>query len=243
MLLCLSLVLATTLAWPSLVFPGPNGQSKVVVHLVRHRLSDGDGCALPDAQPSCAAIKTNGLLYSAVYFAYLLVVDGNSAAGVAAVHCGVSFNAGTGSGFDVFSWSLCGDIELQRLGWPQTGGGNTIAWDSTIRCQRNEPGGPGSGVIACAGYFYCGAKSSDRFLITPNPFTSIAFVRDCSGIVDTLDSPTAHRMPSPLGYADFSPAGNVPGYNPCGLTTGISGVPGAVEARTWTRIKGAYVRR
>lgn len=228
---------------PIWAFAGANQQAKIVLHLARHRVSDGDGCNLSDAHPSCSSIRTNGLLYMAVYFAYLLVVDGSQAGGIAAVHCGVSFNPGAASGLDVFTWTSCGDVELPRHGWPESGGGNTIAWDTETRCQQLEPGGPGSGVVACAGYFYCAAKFDDRFSIGPNPFTGVAFVRDCSGVIDTLDSPTAHREPYPLGYADFSVAGTAPGYNPCGLTTGVSGVPEAVEATTWSRIKGTYIQQ
>lgn len=231
-------IFGLALASSSAVFAGPNEQAKIALHLTP---INGAGCDSPGAHPPCSAIRTNGVLYPALYFAYLLVVDGNAAAGIGAMHCGVTYNAAAGSGMDVFSWTLCGDLELQRSGWPYPGGGNTIAWDATTRCQRIEPGGVNTGVVACAGYFYCGSKSSDVFSITPNPFTGIVFVRDCSAVYDTLDSPTAHRFPSALGFATFNPHGSPAGYNPCGLTTGVSGVPEpSVQARTWSGIKHAY---
>lgn len=143
-----------------------------------------------------------------------------------------------GSGGDIFSWSLCATIEFRSAGpnglWPAAGSGNLITWDPASRCQRTEPGGFGSGVVATAGYSYCGAYSPDVLRVIPRPVDGQAKVADCSAVESLIGGvgyPTT--VPSHLGIAQFSADGSVSGYNPCGVVT-------PVRVTTWSANKGMY---
>lgn len=153
-----------TLAAPllvSLVCPVPSdafslADAKVLLHLATPVLSGG--CSRPEAHPACRDVVTAGGLYPGnVYFAYLLVADADPVAGIAAVALGIDYDSGIadGVGVDLFGWFLCGTLELTSSSpsWPNPGSSNIILWDQSTRCQRNEPGGPGTGVVATAGYF------------------------------------------------------------------------------------------
>jgi hypothetical protein len=115
-------------------------------------------------------------------------------------------------------------------GWPHSGTGITITWDED-HCQTTEPGGPGTGVVAPAGYFYVAAYNPDVLRIRPHQGTQIASVTDCRGVVSLVESESQPHDPSQLGYATFSAGASSAGYAPCGYQ------PIAVEPTTWSRIK------
>lgn len=214
---------------------GPNANSKILFHVKQNPFTLN--CRSPAVLVPCATIRVAGDLYPPLAgFAVLLVVDGSSSDGVGAMACGIEYDARPLSGVDIFTWSLCGDREAPVAGpngmWPASLSSNLICWD-TPHCERYEPGGPGSGVVANAGFLYLAAYSPDSLTLIPSPDSGVATVMSCQAEVDTVAGGNAVRIPSHLGIARFSMGGLEPGYNPCGLVT-------PVEASTWSQVKGLF---
>jgi hypothetical protein len=182
---------------------GPNANAKILVHLAPPVAKNA--CTQPEATPGCFQIVVQGSLYPAAYFAHVLVTDGNALAGIGMVQFGIDYDGANLSGVDIYRWQLCGSLEFPGVGWPAPGSGNLVTWDPATRCQRFEPDGPGTGVVATAGYFYLAAYTPDRLAITVRPYDGKASVSACSGEEDIL------YFPPHLGYAGFGE----PGFNPC----------------------------
>lgn len=211
-------------------FAGPNDNAKLMIHLLSTTTKAQCGAR---ATPQCGAMNTSGSLYPTSYFAYLVVTDGNATSGIGGLQCGVTFNGAPGAGVDVFGWTLCATLEFVSTGWPQSGGGNLITWDTASKCQRFEPGGAGTGVTAAAGYFYCGAYSADVMALTPRPVDGTAKVADCLSnetVIGGTGFPV--NVASHLGTVKF---GGGAGYNPCGAIT-------PVQSTTWSNIKAGYTK-
>lgn len=160
---------------------------------------------------------TGGGLYPRMYFAYLVVADGDSAAGVAGVQCGIQYDAAHRQGVDIYSWANCGALEFPTPGWPAAGTGDLIKWDASTNCQRPVPGGAGSGVKAVAGYFYCAAYGPDTLSVIARPADNVAGVVSCQAVADTIARTLRPGFSPALGQAVFSLAGIAPGYSPCGI--------------------------
>jgi hypothetical protein len=208
----LLIVLASCLI-PHVVSAGPNSDGKILLHVTAPTAKNS--CALI-AGVDCSEVVAKGDLYPYAYFAYVLIANGDSTAGVAGVQFGVEYAPANATGIDVYSWHLCGDLQFPSETWPESGSGNVVTWDPVENCQRNEPGGANTGVIAIAGYFYCSAYSTDEMRLTRRASDSKATIGSCDAIVDVVDSPEVTFDPSHLGYAVFSPGANSNGYNPCG---------------------------
>jgi hypothetical protein len=133
---------------------------------------------------------------------------------------------------DVLAWTLCATLEFPSTGWPASGGGNLVAWDTINSCQNYEPSGPGTGVVAAAGYFYLAAYSNDVMMLIPRPVDGLAKVADCLARETTIADVGVPRSPSHLGTARFSTGGGQ-GYNPCGFADPI-------RSTTWSGIKTLY---
>lgn len=190
-----------------------NSDARLALHVVP--ATGRPACTGSDAAPTCAQIVTQGgLLPAHSYFVYLLVVKGEAAPGVSGLEAGIAYNGMPGAGVDVFGWTSCASLEFPQQGWPATGGGNRIGWDSLVRCQRTEPGGAGTGVVATAGYFYVGAYGPDLLRLTTHPGSGIAGVVDCAAVEAIVEGSTVHRDPSFLGSTRFSAEGGA-GHNPC----------------------------
>jgi|GEM_PF-903977 len=205
--------LAAMLASAVPAYAGPNANSKILIHLASPTSKNACGRAI--ATPTCSQIETEAELAPASHFAYLLVVDADSTLGVAGVQCGVSYNPVPSLGVDVHSWTNCATLEFPSDNWPAAGGGNLVTWDATTRCQRYEPDGFGSGVVAVAGYFYCTAYTPDALTVIPRRSDLEAKVAACDATVELIQSATVQYAPSHLGYASFSPGRLIPGHNPC----------------------------
>jgi hypothetical protein len=162
-------------------------------------------CIRSAARPACNQVSVNGNLYPALYFAHILVAEANATAGVS----GASFGIEYGAPIQIYDWVLCADSEMQGSGWPASGSGNQVAWNSG-NCQRFEPGGAGTGVVANAGYFYMAAYDVSRLSVTPVPGDSRAFVTSCEGIVDEIAVVDSCNY-NPFGSAGFGE----PGFQPC----------------------------
>ena len=213
------------LAISSESFAGPNANAKIALHLLTPTTKTP--CTRIQTTPACQNIVTSGNLYPQLYFAHVLVTDGNEPAGVAGLQFGIQYTgpgAADGVGIDIYAWTNCATLEFQSPApaWPNSGAGNLVTWDAGTRCQRTEPGGAGTGVVANAGYFYCAAYTPGTFCITPRPVDGVAKVADCAAQEDIVTG-----TPSHLGCLGF---GGQPGYNPCGLIT-------PVENTTWSAIK------
>ena len=197
-------------------FAGANANAKIQLHLLSPTTKQQ--CTRLAATPACNGIITQGALYPTLYYAYVLVTDGNAAAGVAGVQFGIAYTgpgATDGAGIDIYGWALCATLEFQSPtpAWPNSGAGNLITWDANTRCQRFVPVGndPANGVTSAAGYFYMAAYGPGTMAITPRPTDGVAKVADCSASEDIITG-----TPSHLGSLGF---GGQPGYNPCGLIT------------------------
>jgi hypothetical protein len=219
-------------------FAGPNANAKIQLHLAT--TTTKQQCTRAAAHPPCTGIVTNGLLYPQLYYAYVLVTDADAGVGIAGCQFGIQYDGPgplDGVGVDIDSWALCATLEFQQPSpvWPTSGGGNLITWNAVTVCQRNEPGGPGTGVVATAGWFACSAYTPACFRITPRPADGLAKVADCAAAEDNVEGVATPRNPSHLGFVCFSASGTTGGYNPCGLIT-------PVERTTWGALKSTYNR-
>src|SRR5512140_2343151 len=197
---------------------GPHYGAKILIHLLP-AVGNGSICSSPTAAPPCSGIMTEGGTSTAeaprYYFACVLVTDGDRTAGISGVQFGVRYAAAVSKGVDVLGWTSCGTHEDPSPDWPADSTGILITWDKG-NYQSHEPGGPGTGVTALVGYFYCAAYSPDYLSISGKPGDDVARVRDSAGMWDIIDSPTCSFVPSHLGYAAFSSDAMSPGFNPCG---------------------------
>jgi hypothetical protein len=190
-----------------------NSDAHIAIHLLAPTTKNA--CARSAAVPPCASLVTSGRLSPTSYFAYLVVTNVTAAGGLGGLQCGIQYDAGSGQGVDVFSWTNCATLEFSSGGWPASGSGNLITWDTVARCQRTEPGGPGTGVVAAAGYFYITAYTADRLAVTVRPVDGLAKVADCASQESVIEGGGIHSNPPTLGFASFSASGVVAGYNPC----------------------------
>lgn len=208
---------------------GPAGNPGMALHLLPRQ---AEQICFRGTRVTCRDIVTRGALYPAIYYALVLGTDAPAAAGVAQLEFGVDYDGAPSQGLDIFSWSICASFEVQAPGWPAPGTGTRIIWDPATRCQRGEPGGAGTGVMAMAGYFYLAAYTPDQLRLTPGQAGGTAArLYDCNGCVTALAaSPAGHAR---LGTARFSAYGNEEGYNPCGAAV-------LVRPTTWSAIKAMY---
>lgn len=185
---------------------GPNANAKILLHLLAPTTKGL--CTRAEATPPCSSIVTAGDLYPATYFAYVLVTDADSAAGVAGVQFGIDYDGVAQSGVDIYTWTNCATLEFAEPGWPGAGTGNLVTWDTSQSCQRSEPEGSDTGVKAVVGYYYCAAYSADEFRLTTRPSDGVAKVASCVAIEDTIPAMA-------LGSCAFSAGGGSEGDNPC----------------------------
>jgi hypothetical protein len=169
---------------------------------------------------------------------WLIVCNGSDSLGVAGLECGIEYDGALGSGVDIDSWTLCGDLEFSSGNWPAAGSGNLITWEPTFNCQDvsiPDPGLDAEGnrifnhsVIATAGVFQVTSYGRDNLIITPRPVSGRAKVADCRNAEDDI----TFAVPSQLGIAGFCRGLN--GYNfcqPLDLPT---------QGTTWGKIKSQY---
>jgi hypothetical protein len=224
-------VLVTLISPACKAFAGSNANAKILIHLTL--VDKANICTHPAGHPGCASIVTAGRIQP-YFFCPLLVTDGDAVAGVGGLECGISY--ATPNNFYI-DWFTCASNEFPTDGvngpWPQPLSSNRIVWDTSTRCQRFEPAGAGTGVVAIAGSFYILPYSPGRVEITPSLASGLARVWDCSGTEDVVEGGSVIRDPSHLGYVSFSWNGATPGYSPCGLVT-------PVQTTTWGGIKAQY---
>src|SRR5262245_6502272 len=83
---------------------------KVLLHLASPTTSQQ--CTRAAAQPVCANVVTKGALYPNLYYAYVLMADGDPVAGISGAAFGINYDSGAsdGIGVDVFGWTLCASL-------------------------------------------------------------------------------------------------------------------------------------
>lgn len=235
------LLLAALLALGGVLSPHPaaaqpfaNAYAKIMIHLVPVGSVSGRQCASNLARPKCTGMKVAGTL-NEPYYAYLLVTDGSATEGIAGMQCGIDYDGGSRRGVDVVEWKLCAQLDFPYAGWPAPGSSYMVTWNSDISdpilgCQRSEPGGAGTGVVAVAGYFYLSAYTADLLKVTVRPVDGFAKVANCAAEEDIVEGPGVYFPKSHLGYAAFSDGAETAGYNPCGQAKPI-------ENTTWGGVK------
>jgi hypothetical protein len=208
--------------------PGLNGIARISFHLTLV----GTGCLQGNAIPPCENLVSTGELFPAKYHAHVLVTNGQTngglRSGIAGVRFGVEYLGASGTGVDILGWNLCADSETPTAGWPASDTGNIIAWDPLTACQRFEPAGFGTGVMAAAGYFYLSAYSPDALRIRTHPEELTAKVIDCQGFESTIE-PHDFDLDSHLGVAGFG----MEGFDSCFSIV-------RVQTTTWSRIKSFF---
>lgn len=212
-----------TVAFATSSHAGANANAKIQLHVLGTTAKAQ--CTRTAATPACQSVITNAPV-GGNYYTYLLVTDGNQAAGIAGVQFGIVYPAGW-----FVEWHICATLEFAMAGFPQSGTGDLVTWDSTTRCQRSEPGGAGTGVVAPAGYFYMTPYTPGVMQVVPRQADNVAKVADCTAAEDVVEGGGVVRTPSHLGAAGF-PSG---GFNPCGLVT-------PVQSTTWGAVKSIYSR-
>lgn len=206
----------TTLALPS----NANSNARLLLHMTA--VTTGNPCVLGNLTDCRNAVVSNGPLYPALRFVYLLAGWQVELSGV---RCGITYDGGLADGqanhqnLDIYSWSLCASMETPSLSpraWPAPGSGNLIQWTGEDACQRT--------AIPVAGYFYVGAYARDQLRLTPYPGDPAARVDDCSGGSVSLAS-------AALGYVGFATFG----YDPC-----VDDPRVPVRLTTWSGIKTLF---
>jgi hypothetical protein len=211
---------------------GPNEYAKIMAHLIP-AAPGRNICTNSKAAPKCNDMVTKGKLFPDMYYAFVVVTDADRSEGLGGVEFGIEYNQAPNQGVDVFDWILCATLEFPQPAppWPSSRGGTLVTWDPTNICQRNEPGGGGSGVVSAAGYFYLAAYSADVFKITVRPISGTAKVATCAAEENIIEGPGAPSFPkSHLGFVSFSEGASVAGYNPCGVSR-------PVQESTWGEVK------
>jgi hypothetical protein len=217
-----------TLALSTGAHAAGNNNAKIMLHALS--LTTKNQCTrAANVQTTCAGYNTgvnNLALVPTYYFAYMLVVNGSQAEGIAGVQAGINYNPAPNAGVDVFGWVLCATLEFSSTGWPAAGGGNLITWDSVLRCQTG--GNATVGAVAVAGYFYMGAYTNDVMRVTPRPVDGVAKVANCGSIEDIVYA-SPNDSQTFLGALGFGQ----PGVNPCGRDL----PPLPVEPTSWSGVK------
>lgn len=206
-----------------------DNRPKILLHL--KPVTTKNQCTSYGRLTDCALAETRGQVgvsgAGPFYYMYVLVATGAYRAealggndlGLAGAQFGVRYDGSPQSGVDLFSWTLCATLEFPMAGWPASDTGTLLTWDSNTQCQKGE--------VGVAGYFYCGAYSTDAFWLTERPVDGSMKVADCQAHEVNLDAPTAG------GMVRFTMDGQSSGCNPCVYYCFQS----PVERTTWSRLK------
>ncbi len=148
-------------------------------------------------------------------YVYLFVAQADSGDGVGGVALGIEGSQDVG----IFGWILCADEDVPSSGWPASGSGNRILWDTDANCQRTVLGT--DGAHAMAGSFYVYAYGSATLTVVHHPTATPP--------VETVSCNGVGRAAAPGARIGFDGA---LGFNPC-----LAATP--VQPSTWGRIKNA----
>jgi|GEM_PF-4048622 len=216
-------VVVILLQAPGAAGAGANMNARFLVHLATP--VSKNQCGLVSNPPSCSQIETRGQVGND-YFAYVIISNVNSTAGLSSARFGITYDGAAASGVDVSSWTSCANgLEFPSAGWPAAGTGITVTWDVTNCFHPPIVNQFAMGVV---GYFQVNASTPDEIRVTPNPTDNQAFVYDCAAIEDVIVSGTV----IPFGWATFSTDGTIYGSDPCGLNAGSCHLSGPTAVDT-----------
>jgi hypothetical protein len=154
---------------------------------------------------TCAAINPNGS-YVGLNCSIGTYVGRIGGLSLTAVDFGIIHN------LYINSWTTCSDLEAPAVGWPASGGGNTVVWGS---CQI-------ASEVILVGWFSAYVYANGFMDLTIHPTYGVARVLDCLSNFDGLKVP-----------AHVDPAGRQTGHNPpCDVV--------AVQKTTWGNVKSLY---
>lgn len=212
-----------------------NAGAAIGVHLVQATPGTPGNCVVPGIQGHLLQTRANQLSTpdGPFYYVYLLACGASDSTKVGGIECGIQYPGSYNPDGDpagpitIFSWTRCATMEFPSAGWPASGSGNVMTWNSaSCPGTRTEPGVRYS-VIAIGGYFYLGAYSAAQMYVTARPATGHAGIADCQARVDFIEGQVVPRLGS-VGFGTH-------GWNPCGPID-------PVQPTTWSAIKGAYDR-
>jgi hypothetical protein len=215
-----------------------NRDAKIMLHALSPTVKNA--CNRTGLRPAnCTGFVTNNLeLYPSSYFAYVLVVEGSLGQGVAGVQFGIDYpgpanGATDGDQLDIWGWTLCATIEFVTPpggainAWPNPDSGTLITWDANAACQIT--GNVITGVVAVAGYFYCGSYAPTLLRIVPRQVDGYAKVADCASVEDIVYTDANDNF-TYLGALGFGRSG----INPCGR---IGCFCSPVVGTSWSGVK------
>lgn len=194
-------LLTLTFAMPMSVQAGPSPDAKLVLHLVPAPEGVRPGC-YNHAVTQATEVVTAGPAAKR-YYAYVLIADVDTTAGIAGVQFGISYNDTEGEGVDVISWQECSLYNFHLEDWPGSNTGNLLTWAQNTDCQTTP--------VVVAGYFVLEVHGPDRFKLIPRPVDGLIQVAAC-GIGANNASEKVDTLPvEQLGWIDFVTG---EGYNP-----------------------------
>lgn len=210
----LSLGVATLAMNPPGLFANPVEGPKIAGHLSAYTTKAI--CTSAIARPPCNPGQSNMAVHGDLntsYNLYLVVLDGNSSAGIAGAAFGIEYNGTPGVGMDIYSWIMCADVEYSGgpsgVAWPASGSGNMIIWDVRTKCQKTSATGDlDGGVTAVLGSLYVYAYSADLFSITRRNYVPTPDLNVCTCSLLNLDL----GFPEAVGKVGF---GATQGVDPC----------------------------
>ena len=209
------------LVFPSLVLGGYRDDPILVVHL-QPRSAKGFCTTSAPTNLWCddngnGNIGASGA-FNTSYDAYHVLLDVDPKTGVLGVNFGISYSESIRS----FGWESCGDMELPRDGWPESGGGNLISF---AECQSEgmatDPEGD-AGVVLGTIYMYAYSDGIYQITESPNPTDRNFEYVDCEGTEHGLREFISGGW---VGFGIFRGRG-------CGLP-----LCSAVERNTWGNVK------
>jgi hypothetical protein len=117
---------------------GSNPDAKIALHIKSHPTKAICQATLPPCNSGGSLVVQGNTLTP--YDVMLLVVDADTADGVGGVSFGITYNDTSGSGVDIFGWTLCADAEYRGAPdgktWPGSTSGNVIVWGCLTKLQK-----------------------------------------------------------------------------------------------------------
>ena len=232
------LVGCMTLAFASVAFAGENANAGISLHIAS---TPAKATRCVDNAPNFRGnggkkIKTKGQPCQrgvAAFDVWVIVCNGSDSVGVAGLEFGLAYDAAFGSGADISSWTLCGDLDFTSGDFPASGGGNIVTWEPSLNCQGTPfPGDsdlePKSRVQAIAGVLRVISYGQSQIEVIPRPVSGALKVASCAAVEDDITNAATPRG----GIATFCT--NRHGYNWCDAFKLYT------EPTTWGAIKGQY---
>lgn len=162
---------------PSEVQASGGPGAKLALHVADHAVKGRCSTATPNGTNTpCTSFVTRGNLHT-TYDVYVVLAQVPSR-GATSAFFGIQYDKDSGSGVDIFDWEGCSDTEAPGNGWPNSGGGIVVTWDT---CQQEIVGE--DEILATIGSFYTYAYSEDSIKFTTRTYAPVPDIgwSDCNG--------------------------------------------------------------